>query len=331
MKFRILVVALMVVAASALDALGQSKDTAPSAGDITPPKHAKPVADDDKAIQLDQKKVDVPPIVVNVLPPQKTDSEVEDERQERKEKAELDRRLVALTADLALFTVGLFAATAALVLATAALAYYAFKQSRDMKTSIKISEEAATTSRQQVKLSREALISTERAFVFVQNVESLWTADKATEAITKWTFFAVWKNSGKTPTRRLTSNINFWVGENAGPIPADFDFPDYSASQRSMIGPGAIMHGDRLDITVDQLQKIRAGTGHAYIWGWAEYNDVFDGTDRHRLEFCFEIRVIGNPSYKEGGFGFALHGPFNGYDEDCYRKPKETFEASNLR
>jgi len=167
-----------------------------------------------------------------------------------------------------------------------------------------------------------------RAYVFVQNIESFWTADKATKTITKWTFFPVWKNSGQTPTRSMVSTINVWVGQNARPMPDNFDFPDYGKPRRSMIGPGATMHGDRLELTVDQLQKIRAGTAHAYMWAWAEYNDVFEKTPRHRSEACFEIKVTGNPIYKEGGFGFALHGPFNGYDEDAYRKPQPYVEAS---
>jgi hypothetical protein len=56
----------------------------------------------------------------------------------------LDRQLVKLTGDLALFTAGLFAATIALFLATAGLAYFAFQQSRDMKASIEIAAKNAT-------------------------------------------------------------------------------------------------------------------------------------------------------------------------------------------
>ena len=159
-----------------------------------------------------------------------------------------------------------------------------------------------------------------RAYVFAQNVESFWTAEKATETILKWTFFPVWKNSGQTPTKNMMSNVNMWVGEEAGPLPANFDFPDYGKPARTMIGPGAVMHGEKLELTVAQLQKIRAGTAHAYIWAWVEYNDVFEGTPRRRSEACFEIKVTGNPIYKEGGFAFALYGPFNGYDADAYRK-----------
>ena len=90
-----------------------------------------------------------------------------------------------------------------------------------------------------------------------------------------------------------------------------------------MIGPSAVMHGSSLRIPIQTMQKIRAGEAHAYIWGWFDYNDVFDKTGRHRSEFCMEIEVSGNPIYKEGGFNYRMHGRFNGIDEDCYRRPKE--------
>jgi len=59
------------------------------------------------------------------------------------------------------------------------------------------------------------------------------------------------------------------------------------------------------------------------MWGWIDYDTVFaSDVTRHRSEFCVEIQVIGNPAYKEGGFAFRAHGPFNGFDDECYQKPK---------
>jgi hypothetical protein len=88
-----------------------------------------------------------------------------------------------------------------------------------------------------------------------------------------------------------------------------------------MIGPNAVMHGNTVDLDIDILQKIRIGSTHAYIWGWIDYDDIFANTNRHRTEFCLEIQVTGNPIYKEGGFAYRMHGPFNGFDEECYSKP----------
>ena len=154
MRLSCIAIALALLATFVLIRKGNHQEPSPSAREATQPQEQKPAADN-KAAQPDQKKAEAPPIIVNVLPTPKTDHEAEDERQERKEKAELDRRLVALTADLAFFTAGLFAATAALVLATIALAYYAFKQSRDVKASLRLADKAARAAELSVKPQSE--------------------------------------------------------------------------------------------------------------------------------------------------------------------------------
>lgn len=94
----------------------------PSASESGQPKEAQP-SQPDQSAGHDQQRTTNPPIIVNVLPPQKTQAEGEAERHDREEKTELDRRLVSLTADLAIFTGGLFAATVILAVATAALVW----------------------------------------------------------------------------------------------------------------------------------------------------------------------------------------------------------------
>lgn len=95
-----------------------------------------------------------PPIIVQGPPPQKTEAEAAEERRERQEKAELDRRLVELTAELAHFTGGLYyatiivaIATVFLVIATVGLGYFGYRQSRDMKLLLSINERAADATR----------------------------------------------------------------------------------------------------------------------------------------------------------------------------------------
>lgn len=183
---------------------------------------------------------------------------------------------------------------------------------------------AYVVGKKQVTAVRNAMVSTERAFVFCERIHSHWMAKKETEEITEWVFTPIWRNSGNTPTKAAVSTVNTWVGVNAGNLPAGFDFPDYSEKLgRTMIGPGAEMHGTSLPIPIATLQKMRAGEAHAYIWGWFDYNDVFEKTPRHRSEFCMEIEVSGNPIYKEGGFKYRVHGSFNGVEDDCYRRPKK--------
>jgi hypothetical protein len=195
-------------------------------------------------------------------------------------------------------------------------------QARFLWLAFGAAKNSADAAKEQVSLSREALITTERAFIYCEHIDAIWTADKKTELVTKWTFHPIWKNSGKTPTKRAVNKISWWVSINAGDIPSNFDFANADDPGRATIGPHATMIGGGLDIAVEALQKMGDGTGHAYLWGWFDYDDTFANTQRHRTEFCFEIQVTGNPIYKEGGFAYRMHGPFNGFDEECYCKPK---------
>jgi hypothetical protein len=234
---------------------------------------------------------------------------------------EAEERLAKYTLWLTLMTGILAASTVGLWIVTWRSGV---RQFGDMQASVAVARDAARASRDQVELSRNAMVTTERAFIFCERIESRWNAKKDTEEITDWIFIPIWKNSGNTPTKSATSCINTWVGVNAGKLPAEFDFPDYGEPGRTMIGPGATMHGSSLSIPIETMQKIRVGEVHAYIWGWFDYSDIFDNTPRHRAEFCMEIEVHGNPIYKEGGFAYRMHERFNGFDDDCYRRPQQS-------
>ena len=62
---------------------------------------------------------------------------------------------------------------------------------------------------------------------------------------------------------------------------------------------------------------------NVYIWGWADYDDVFTNTARHRTEFCYEVTLDrGAAGVGKVGIGLRIYGPFNGADDDAYHKPK---------
>ena len=188
---------------------------------------------------------------------------------------------------------------------------------------------SADAARDHVEVSREAMIATNRAFVFCERIISNWIAKKETEEIIEWIFYPVWKNCGKTPTKKGLANLNTWVAVDRGDLPTNFDFPDYGRAESILIGPDLTRQGAALQIPLDTLRKIRDGSAHAYMWGWIDYNSVFPADlTRHRTEFCIEIQVTGNPQYKEGGFAYRAHGPFNGFDDECYRNPMECIQVN---
>ncbi len=59
-----------------------------------------------------------------------------------------------------------------------------------------------------------------------------------------------------------------------------------------------------------------------FIWGWADYDDVFAGTPRHRTEFCFRVEVIAG-SDGQALVTFPIYSQFNAFDEECSRGPSQ--------
>jgi hypothetical protein len=169
---------------------------------------------------------------------------------------------------------------------------------------------------------REAMFTSNRAFLFLKKIEWQFIGDKSTHTITRWKFVPHWTNNGNTPTKYMTNRVNYAAFEN--PIDLGFEFPEVGSLEvgHTMIGPRAIMHAAHIDVAAEVLEKVKNEEAHAYIWGWADYNDVFPGTSRHRTEFCFEIMVNGDPRAENCQFFFRQHQQYNGTDDQCLRKPR---------
>lgn len=181
---------------------------------------------------------------------------------------------------------------------------------------------SADASAYQVELSRQAIVSIERPFVVLKTIEWKPFGTKEPNEITYWKFIPHWENCGNTPTKRMTNYIN--RGYYPATMEDRLDFSDAGDGLpgRAMIGPKGIMHGNHRDIPVDLLARAKAGQGSVFIWGWADYDDVFESTPRHRTEFCFQIIITGDPVSEKCQFFFKQHRPFNGLDDECLRKPK---------
>jgi hypothetical protein len=53
-----------------------------------------------------------------------------------------------------------------------------------------------------------------------------------------------------------------------------------------------------------------------FIWGWAEYSDVFKDTSLHRTEFCREVLITSMGKDEATGktsaaVRFVFYGPYN--------------------
>ena len=219
------------------------------------------------------------------------------------------------------------------ILLTTALVVVAFLQWKVYRRQATIMEKQSELIENQYNISKQ----TQRAFVFVKEIAVVYnrTPDRlSTYNSTSipgetelWRLTVVWKNGGDTPARNMLVNFNY--KEFLGAMPKNFDFPD-AASQPCLIGPKAEIPGNSLVLHRDVLDRLGRGSHKLYLWGWAEYKDVFDGTPRRRTEFCFELRMNSDPSSGGMYHSFIPHPRHNGSTMNACVVQKLTSDRNSL-
>jgi len=172
------------------------------------------------------------------------------------------------------FVVGSF--TGFLVVATVMLWLSTHKLWKAGERQIAVAKRAAD-------VAEQSLVSTQRAFVFVRGFNGIALTDN--QIVCLWKIWPIWENSGTTPSRHLFNHVSWrkFVGE----MPADFNFPDVQQPRtiqeqtRLFLGPKATINGETVAIPTADLLESAAGTARVYVWGWAEYDDVFSDTNAH--------------------------------------------------
>jgi hypothetical protein len=184
------------------------------------------------------------------------------------------------TAALAVFSAGL--------LVVAALQIWLLLRAED------VSRIAANAAKDSAQIAREALVTSQRAFIRAAGFPWLWRPD--TDRTGKY-FFDIQptlENAGNTPTVDASINVNSSLREK--PLPDDFDFPYVGEPGEAVIGSKQSVGVNNAIILDDDLLAVQQGKKFFYIWGTATYRDVFEGTPVHTTQFCTQIqRVIGNP------------------------------------
>jgi hypothetical protein len=159
MRFRCLVVAMAFLAAIASDSWGQSKQPSPKAGQQNSAQQ--------------ERGTDNSPIVVKVLPTEKTKDDLTREDAKDKEKTAIDQKLVSLTGDLALYTKLLFVATAVLALITLGLVVTGFLQIRDARETIEATKIAALAAQKSAETAETALLIQHRPIITIAELDFL--------------------------------------------------------------------------------------------------------------------------------------------------------------
>lgn len=183
--------------------------------------------------------------------------------------------------------------------------------------------------RQATNLTREALTSVQRAFVFyTPDVQPSWITDKVgSTKIVAWTYFIPRKNTGTTGTRNLREYVSASYGTDA--ITESFDFHDSGDGVSGSANPQVTNFFQTGQIPTASVQAAQNGKQHIYVFGWIRYNDVFEGTPERITKFCFEVHPLSGDYTNTKGGPFGTKANFctvgsktihNCSDEDCGRQ-----------
>ena len=127
------------------------------------------------------------------------------------------------------------------------------------------------------------------------------------------------RNNGATPTRFGLSHVSWHHFLDGGPDAISFkDLWETEAKDpaRLAVGPKGTILLDVVEIPEADLLKT---PGSVFVWGWTDYNDIFEDSLRHRTEFCFQIERMARGTKTETRYrNYRMH---NGYDEECFRPP----------
>jgi hypothetical protein len=125
-----------------------------------------------------------------------------------------------------------------------------------------------------------------------------------------------WANSGTTPTRNLRISTNWKTSH--GELPADFVFTYARAPERLFLGPNGRADVGSVLIPMRDIQAAIEDRVNLYFWGRATYEDMFEGSEPHFIEFCYRLDVSGATPDKVTLL-FTHYGAHNRCDEDSQR------------
>lgn len=185
---------------------------------------------------------------------------------------------------------------------TGLLALIATTLSRRMHETVKATtetaqaaEKTALSAEKTARTAENALIAGQRAFMFLREFKTFLHLDDATGQY-RWTLHPVWENNGNTPTKGLSIYTTYRLLDE--PLPENYDFPvsqdDITAT---IAAPKALVEATPGSISAADLAAVQQGEKFFYIWGRAEYHDIFEGTGKHTTCFCNQLmQVIGDPT-----------------------------------
>lgn len=168
-------------------------------------------------------------------------------------------------------------------------------------------------------ISRDALISVQRPFVFIGEFDATRLADSGGKPDGRMRIAFHWENGGSTPTKNMLAHVSIKRFQDV--LPSDFDFPDYPENSKPFkmfVGPHATIRHPPVAISAEDMVAVQKHTGHVYWWGWARYYDTFSNVE-HITRFCSELTDVVGDLFQQGNVNIQTANCERGncWDDEC--------------
>jgi hypothetical protein len=183
---------------------------------------------------------------------------------------------------------------------------------------------ASNAAKKSADIAEKTLYATQRAYVSVKPKWSL-EVNKSDGSIVNIGFWMTQENQGETPAVNMVNRASaVFLLKSDG---TTFDYIkgiEHDAPENPVtIGPRSDITTDTQRFSINHINTIKAGTAELFLAGWIEYNDVFEGTPKHGLEWCFTVSIEGNLLPGECQARFDVYGKHNRYYE-CPPEPRRS-------
>jgi hypothetical protein len=149
------------------------------------------------------------------------------------------------------------------------------------------------------RISRTSLQAVQRAFVsFSPNIpnRNALGPNLNSHQVQFWDLAVPLRNDGNTVVKHGRLYVNENVPPKGQAISENFDFTDKDAIGKVVpgpfvLGPKQSTYTRTMEIPISTVRAVYEKRAHLYVYGWADYQDVFN-FDRV-TKFCYELARVG--------------------------------------
>lgn len=190
--------------------------------------------------------------------------------------------------DMAFWAFLMLVATVIQIVMNGAGIWLVWQSLKAARASVDRAADGAEAAKRSVEISEQALVATERAFVYLEKITENPVKSKDNTTNVAWVFWFPWHNSGSTPALLAEGHVNTLSYTGLAVLPYWYPLMEVpTQNARFFLGPQETRSVGPVRIPIEQMMNVYNNTGRLYFHGWIKYRDVFNVP--HITRFCIEL------------------------------------------